>query len=73
MSEEDLELLITLDDPGEDALEEDTFHHLEAENTSQPFPTRNDTTSEQMSLLIMTARSWLAESCCSRLRWMTNW
>jgi len=27
MSEEDLELLITLDDPGEDDLEEDTFNH----------------------------------------------
>ena len=27
MSEEDLELLITIDDPGEDTLEEDTFHH----------------------------------------------
>jgi len=27
MSEEDLESLITLDDPGEDDLEEDTFHH----------------------------------------------
>ena len=26
MSEEDLEVLITLDDPGEDSLEEDTFH-----------------------------------------------
>ena len=26
MSEEDLELLITTDDPGEDTLEEDTFH-----------------------------------------------
>ena len=26
MSEEDLEALITLDDPGEDELEEDTFH-----------------------------------------------
>jgi len=26
MSEEDLEVLITLDDPGEDTLEEDTFH-----------------------------------------------
>jgi hypothetical protein len=26
MSEEDLELLITTDDPGEDNLEEDTFH-----------------------------------------------
>ena len=31
MSEEDLELLITLDDP-EGAPEEDTFHHLPAEN-----------------------------------------
>ena len=27
MSEEDLELLITTDDPGEDTLEEDNFHH----------------------------------------------
>ena len=26
MSKEDLEVLITLDDPGEDTLEEDTFH-----------------------------------------------
>jgi hypothetical protein len=26
MSEEDLELLITMDDPGEDTLEEDNFH-----------------------------------------------
>ena len=26
MSEEDLDLLITMDDPGEDTLEEDTFH-----------------------------------------------
>ena len=39
MSEEDLELLITTDDPGEDTLEEDTFH-LKPENTGQPFPTR---------------------------------
>jgi len=31
MSEEDLELLITTDDPGEDTLEEDTFH-LKADN-----------------------------------------
>jgi hypothetical protein len=34
MSEEDLELLITLDDPGEDSLEEDTFH--QADNTVAP-------------------------------------
>lgn len=44
MSEEDLELLITLDDPG-DAQEEDTFDHLRAENTleywlGQLFPAR---------------------------------
>ena len=26
MSEEDVELLVTMDDPGEDTLEEDTFH-----------------------------------------------
>jgi ketosteroid isomerase-like protein len=42
MSEEDLQLLITLDDP-RDAQEEDTFNHLQAENTvaywpGQPFP-----------------------------------
>jgi len=29
MSEQDLELLITLDDPGEDDLEEDTFHEAD--------------------------------------------
>ena len=40
MSEEDLEVLITLDDPGEDTLEEDTFHNHQAENTGQPFPRR---------------------------------
>jgi hypothetical protein len=33
MSEQDLEVLITLDDPGEDELGEDTFHNLQAENT----------------------------------------
>jgi hypothetical protein len=33
MSEEDLELLIAMDDPGEDTLEEDTFH-LQADNTT---------------------------------------
>ena len=32
MSEEDLELLITLDDP-EGAPEEDIFHHLASDNT----------------------------------------
>ena len=33
MSEEDLELLITLDDPGEDAQDEDNFNHFQADNT----------------------------------------
>jgi len=46
MSEEDLEVLITLDDPGEDELEEDTFHNLQAENIRQSFPTRRDATSK---------------------------
>jgi len=32
MSEGDLELLVTLDDPGEDDLEEDSFHNRQAEN-----------------------------------------
>ncbi len=35
MSEEDLELLITTDDPGEDNLEEDTFH-LQPDNITAP-------------------------------------
>lgn len=35
MKEEDLELLITTDDPGEDELGEDTFHDRQAENTSK--------------------------------------
>ena len=33
MSEENLELLITMDDPGEDTLEEDTFY-LQADKTT---------------------------------------
>jgi SnoaL-like polyketide cyclase. len=40
MSEEDLELLITLDDPGE-AQEEDAINHLQVENTiidNGPYP-----------------------------------
>ena len=31
MSEQDLEVLITLDDPGEDDLGEDTFHDQETD------------------------------------------
>ena len=34
MSDEDLELLVTLDDPGEDDLEEDTFHNRQGEIAS---------------------------------------
>ena len=45
MSEEDLEVLITVDDPGEDTLEEDTFNHSQAGDTAahragQPYSTR---------------------------------
>jgi hypothetical protein len=50
MSEEDLELLITLDDPGEDALGEDTFHHLPADDTIAHWPVqpqKGDPTSKQ--------------------------
>jgi len=37
MSEEDLEQLITMDDPGEDTLEEDTFHlHVDNATACQP-------------------------------------
>ena len=35
MSEEDLALLITTDDPGEDTLGEDTFHHQPTEETDR--------------------------------------
>ncbi len=35
MSEEDLEVLVTLDDPGEEDLEEDTFHDPPAEKTDE--------------------------------------
>jgi len=36
MNEEDLEELITLDDPGEDTLEEDTFHQADKPGAHQP-------------------------------------
>jgi len=36
MSEQDLEVLITLDDPGEDALEEDTFHQADSTGADRP-------------------------------------
>jgi len=37
MNEEDLESLITLDDPGEDELGEDTFHQRQTGNTTEAF------------------------------------
>ena len=40
MSEEDLELLITTDDPGEDSLGEDTFHDRPTEKTGRQAHTR---------------------------------
>jgi hypothetical protein len=50
MSEEDLEVLITLDDP-EDPDKEDTFHHLQADSAVAHWPGQpqqeNDPTSKQ--------------------------
>ena len=50
MSQEDLELLVTMDDPGEDTLEEDTFHlqsdNMTARRSGQP-PEAGDPTSKQ--------------------------
>jgi hypothetical protein len=47
MSEEDLELLITLDDP-EGAPEEDTFNHLSAENVLEYLSQGDGRTNEQL-------------------------
>jgi hypothetical protein len=44
MSEEELESLITLDDPGEDELEEDTFHQPQPGKTSTRLPQEGDPT-----------------------------
>ena len=41
MSEEDLEVLVTLDDPGEEDLEDDTFHDRQADKT-RPTPTLDE-------------------------------
>ena len=48
MSEEDLELLITTDDPGDDSLGEDTFHHHPTEKIGRLINTtrRNDQRTE---------------------------
>ena len=48
MSEEDLELLITLDDP-EDLEKEDTFHDLKADNTVAPRPGQPQQVGDQTS------------------------
>ncbi len=37
MSEQDLEVLITLDDPGEDELEEDQFHQADGVGVDRSF------------------------------------
>ena len=36
MKEEELEVLVTVDDPGEDTLEEDTFHEKQGGPGSSP-------------------------------------
>jgi hypothetical protein len=46
MSEEELELLITTDDPGEDSLEEDTFH-LPGDTVGAPFSKGGGPTSKE--------------------------
>ena len=46
MSEEDLELLITTDDPGKDILEEDTYHQADkatGHRSGQPQQDRDPT------------------------------
>ena len=50
MSEQDLEVLITLDDPGEDELGEDTFHNLQAENTPSTVSDKERRPAKQMIL-----------------------
>lgn len=55
MGEEDLEVLITLDDPGEDELGEDTFHDHKTENTNKPFTKGHD----QSTGVVDNDRSWL--------------
>ncbi len=47
MSEEDMELLITMDDPGEDTLEEDTFH-LQADDTKTRFKRSHTDAADQL-------------------------
>jgi hypothetical protein len=74
MSEEDLELLIAMDDPGEDTLEEDTFH--QADNTVAHRPGQapiNDPTNELKSLLIMTPPSWMGEEIGDDVRFLGSW
>lgn len=52
MSEEDLELLVTMDDPGEDTLGEDTFHQHPSEKTGLIHTTRrNDQRTAVMGII----------------------
>ena len=52
MSEEDLEVLITMDDPGEDTLEEDTFH-LQADNSTARDPVNLNEVANQQTEVIL--------------------
>ena len=56
MSEEDLEVLITLDDPGEEDLEEDTFHNPPAESVVAPRPGQPKQGGDLMKSTRFTAR-----------------
>jgi len=76
MSAEDLELLVTLDDPGEDDLKEDTFNHFQAANTVAQRPVSRshqggDKTSKQKSLSTMTPPSVLSLKFVEELRGFT--
>ena len=62
MSEEDLEVLITLDDP-EDPEKEDTFHHLQVDNNVAHSPGQPEQGNEP------TSKSYSSK----RLDGVTNW
>jgi hypothetical protein len=55
MSEEDLEVLITLDDP-EDPEKEDTFHNLQADNTQRSL-VKGDRSKRASSSLVILAKA----------------
>jgi hypothetical protein len=47
MSEEEMEVLITLDDPGEDTLEEDTFHQADKTDEHRSSQSAGDAAEEK--------------------------